>query len=156
MDKFSDFISEQKNDKPYRILNLIHDTPDDPNKTGDMIEKEAKKMGIDCYQLKIDNGYFTVNEKGNLVAHNFIHEKEVVVTSPSDTKTIHDKKGWEVNPENTIHPLLIEHNIDAVPFKHKNIDIWRSNFKGIRYKSIEHNYDFGGAVDDIWQKKMEN
>ena len=58
MDKFSDFISEQKNEQPYRVLNLIHDTPDDPNKTGDMIEKEAKKMGIDCYQLKIDNGYF--------------------------------------------------------------------------------------------------
>ena len=107
MEKFKSFISEQKNEQPYRILNLIHDTPDDPNKTGDMIEKEAKKMGIDCYQLKIDNGYFTVNEKGNLVAHNFIHEKEVVVTSPSDKTTIHDKKGWEVNPENTICFLRI-------------------------------------------------
>ena len=31
MDKFSDFISEQKNEQPYRVLNLIHDTPDDPN-----------------------------------------------------------------------------------------------------------------------------
>ena len=51
------------------------------------------------------------------------------------------------------HPLFIEHNVDAVPFKHKDIDIWRSNFKGIRYKSIDHNYDFGGAVDDVWQKK---
>ena len=51
------------------------------------------------------------------------------------------------------HPLFIEHNIDAVPFKHKDIDVWRSNFKGIRYKSLEHNYDFGGAVDDVWQKK---
>ena len=35
MDKFSDFISEQKNEQPYRLLNLIHDTPDDPNTTGD-------------------------------------------------------------------------------------------------------------------------
>ena len=51
------------------------------------------------------------------------------------------------------HPLFIKHNIDAVPFKHNDIDIWRSNFKGIRYKSTEHTYDFGGAVDDIWQKK---
>ena len=51
------------------------------------------------------------------------------------------------------HPLFIENNIDAVPFKHKNIDIWRSNFQGIRYKSVEHDYDFGGAVDDLWQKK---
>ena len=51
------------------------------------------------------------------------------------------------------HPLFIKHNIEAVPFHHKDIDIWRSNFEGIRYKSIEQNYDFGGAVDDVWQKK---
>ena len=51
------------------------------------------------------------------------------------------------------HPLFIEHGIDAVPFKHKDLEVWRSNFKGIRYQSIEHHYDFGGAVDDIWQKK---
>ncbi len=50
------------------------------------------------------------------------------------------------------HPLFIKHNIDAVPFKHKDFNQWRSNFKGIRYKSLEHKYDFGGAVDDIWQK----
>ena len=51
------------------------------------------------------------------------------------------------------HPLFIENKIDAIPFKHKDIDLWRSNFKGIRYKSIEHKFDFGGAVDDVWQKK---
>ena len=50
------------------------------------------------------------------------------------------------------HPLFIEHKIDAVPFNHKDLDIWRSNFKGIRYKSNKDNYDFGGAVDDVWQK----
>ena len=50
------------------------------------------------------------------------------------------------------HPLFVNNGIDAVPFKHKNIDSWRSNFKGIRYKSEEYKYDFGGAVDDIWQK----
>ena len=51
------------------------------------------------------------------------------------------------------HPLFKEYGIDAVPFKHENIDIWRSNFKGIRYLSKEYKYDFGGAIDDIWQKK---
>ena len=51
------------------------------------------------------------------------------------------------------HPLFIKNKIDAVPFKHKKLDIWRNNFKGIRYKSVEHNYDFGGAVDDVWQRK---
>ena len=54
------------------------------------------------------------------------------------------------------HPLFIEYGIDAVPFKHKNLELWRSNFQGIRYKSIQHKYDFGGAVDDIWQKKNGN
>ena len=51
------------------------------------------------------------------------------------------------------HPVCIKHGINAVPFKHKDLERWRSNYQGIRYKSIEHNYDFGGAVDDIWQKK---
>ena len=51
------------------------------------------------------------------------------------------------------HPLFIDNKIDAVPFKHKKLDEWRSNFKGLRYKCQENNYDFGGAVDDIWQKK---
>ena len=74
MDKFSDFISEQKNEQPYRLLNLIHDTPDDPNKTGDKMVEEAKKLGVDAYQLKVDGGYFTVNDKGHLVAHNFSAE----------------------------------------------------------------------------------
>jgi len=51
------------------------------------------------------------------------------------------------------HPIFCEYGIDAVPFKHESIDTWRSNFKGLRYKSQTHNYDFGGAIDDVWQKK---
>ena len=51
------------------------------------------------------------------------------------------------------HPLFIENDIDAVPFRHKEINDWRNNFKGIRYKCAENNYDFGGAIDDVWQKK---
>ena len=50
------------------------------------------------------------------------------------------------------HPLFIQNKIDAVPFKHKDIDIWRDNFRGLRYKSKSLNYDFGGAIDDVWQK----
>ena len=50
------------------------------------------------------------------------------------------------------HPLFKENHIEAVPFKHKKINIWRSNFQGLRYKSTFNNYDFGGAIDDVWQK----
>ena len=50
------------------------------------------------------------------------------------------------------HPLCIENRINAVPFNHKDINIWRNNYKGLRYKSIDYNYDFGGAIDDVWLK----
>ena len=50
------------------------------------------------------------------------------------------------------HPMFIEHGIKAVPFSHKKMDEWRDNFKGIRYINEEEGYNFGGAVDDIWQK----
>ena len=107
MDKFSDFISEQKNEQPYRFVNLIHHTPDDPNKTGDLMVAEAKKLGInDTYQLNVDGGYLTLNGKGNLVAHNFSVEEGKVVsaatTKNSDKKIIHDKEGFEISSENTI------------------------------------------------------
>ena len=51
------------------------------------------------------------------------------------------------------HPLFKKHQIDAVPFKHDHIDIWRNNFQGLRYKSLDYNYDFGGAIDDVWQNR---
>ena len=51
------------------------------------------------------------------------------------------------------HPMFIEHGIDAVPFAHEKMDEWRNNFKGIRFINEEAGYNFGGAVDDIWQKK---
>ena len=50
------------------------------------------------------------------------------------------------------HPMFLEHKIDAVPFAHEKMDEWRSNFKGIRFINEEDGYNFGGAVDDIWQK----
>ena len=50
------------------------------------------------------------------------------------------------------HPLFLEHNIDAVPFAHEKMDEWRENFKGLRYIDEENGFNFGGAVDDIWQK----
>ena len=50
------------------------------------------------------------------------------------------------------HPIFIEYGIDAIPFSHPDLDTWRNNFKGIRYKNEEHGYNFGGAIDDVWIK----
>ena len=76
MGKFAEFLKEQDNDKPYRLMLIIYDDPLDPNKTGEEIGKEWKKNNNpkDFYQFEIDKGYFTVNEKGNYVAHNYKKE----------------------------------------------------------------------------------
>ena len=50
------------------------------------------------------------------------------------------------------HPLFLENNIDAVPFKHEEIDKWRSNFQGISYDDSDTDVHFYGAVDDVWVK----
>ena len=70
--KFSDFISEQVTEKPYKLLILVAQTQDDQNKTGIILEKEAKKLGIEVYQFEVNDGYIRTNEKGNLVFHNYI------------------------------------------------------------------------------------
>ena len=108
MDKFSDFISEQKNEQPYRILILMRDVPDDPNKTGDELEIQAKKMGIELYQMEVESSYFTTNDKGNLVAHHYDNYKERSKGgSVGDPVIEHDKKGFEITPENTICLLRV-------------------------------------------------
>jgi len=48
------------------------------------------------------------------------------------------------------HPLLIEHNINAILFNHPLLDDWRMNFKGIQYLHKETNFIITGAIDDLW------
>ena len=50
------------------------------------------------------------------------------------------------------HPLFLEHNIDAIPFMHADIDKWRNSRQGLSYTSEEHGYHFYGAIDDVWVK----
>ena len=107
MEQFKSYITEEK-DEPYRILILMRNEPDDPNKTGDALEKQAKKMGIDLYQMEVDSSYFTINEKGNLVAHNYTNYKERTKSfGMGDPVIEHDEKGWEITPEDTLCILRV-------------------------------------------------
>ncbi len=49
------------------------------------------------------------------------------------------------------HKLMKKYNIDAVPFKHAEMDRWRENFKGKEYHERENNFIVVGTIDDIWQ-----
>lgn len=50
----------------------------------------------------------------------------------------------------TAHPLMEKYGVDAVPFQHDDMDVWRENFKGIEYHHKATGFTVSGAVDDIW------
>lgn len=52
--------------------------------------------------------------------------------------------------EGSTHPLMEKYAIDAIPFKHKNMNTWRENFEGVEFKHPETGFTISGAVDDIW------
>lgn len=61
------------------------------------------------------------------------------------------KKEFDIYRQNkTMHPFLIENGVEAIPFDHKDIEIWRNNRKGIRYLHAPTNFEITGAIDDIW------
>ena len=48
------------------------------------------------------------------------------------------------------HPIMKQYGVDAVPFQHEQMDVWRENFKGIQYKHEGTGFTISGAVDDVW------
>ncbi|KND49615.1 MAG: hypothetical protein AB203_00845 [Parcubacteria bacterium C7867-008] len=61
------------------------------------------------------------------------------------------KKEFDVyRIDGTKHPLMEAYDINAVPFKHKNMNTWRENFEGVEFKHKETGFTISGAVDDIW------
>ncbi len=64
------------------------------------------------------------------------------------------KKEFDVHRSNqTPHPFMKAYGIDAIPFQHEKMDVWRENFVGVQYFHAPSNFLFFGAVDDIWQNK---
>ena len=107
MEKFKSFISEQKNEQPYKMMLIIYNDPADPNKTGDELAKEWAKNNNpkDFYQFEVNKGYLSLNERGNYVAHNYSKENDGrrnVKPRPKSSEEEHDKTGFEIVPENTV------------------------------------------------------
>lgn len=61
------------------------------------------------------------------------------------------KKEFDVHrAEKSAHPLMEQYGVDAVPFEHEHMDIWRENFKGIRVEHAPTGFTISGAIDDVW------
>lgn len=48
------------------------------------------------------------------------------------------------------HPIMKEYGVDAVPFQHEDLDIWRENFKGLQHYHAPTGFTLTGAIDDVW------
>lgn len=48
------------------------------------------------------------------------------------------------------HPIMIEFGINAIPFQHNLLDVWRENFTGVVAIHSSTNLHVFGAVDDLW------
>lgn len=48
------------------------------------------------------------------------------------------------------HPLMVEAEVNAIPFEHEDLDTWRANFTGVSMLHKPTNLHIFGAVDDVW------
>jgi CRISPR/Cas system-associated exonuclease Cas4 (RecB family) len=54
------------------------------------------------------------------------------------------------------HPIMKEYGIDAIPFSHPDLDIWRDAFQGSAHTHKETGLLISGAIDDLWILKDES
>lgn len=61
------------------------------------------------------------------------------------------KKEFDIHRrDKTAHPLMDMYGVDAVPFQHEKMDVWRENFKGVDYFHKPTGFTVSGAIDDVW------
>jgi hypothetical protein len=61
------------------------------------------------------------------------------------------KKEFDIHrAKDQAHPLMQSYQLDVKPFKHKLLEEWRNNFRGVQVLHQLTNFLVFGAVDDIW------
>ena len=54
----------------------------------------------------------------------------------------------------TPHPIMVKNKINAVPFKHKDIERWQnSKSQGVEFVHPDLNLKLAGGIDDVWLNK---
>ena len=117
MDKFSDFISEQKNEQPYRFV-IIHNEPEnmtddskaEAEELADNFIKAGKSLGLEGFKCKIEDSY--LSRKGNkLFIHDtddkeFLLDENTVVFNRSKSNDFANWKGMLYDIEQSDVPLF--------------------------------------------------
>jgi len=48
------------------------------------------------------------------------------------------------------HPYMTKAGLNAIPYSHEHLELWRDNFKGVRFHHKASGFELSGAVDDLW------
>lgn len=61
------------------------------------------------------------------------------------------KKEFDVHrAAGTAHPLMAAYGVDAVPYQHEQLEVWRNARSGIQYIDPAANFKIYGGIDDVW------
>lgn len=65
------------------------------------------------------------------------------------------KKEFDIHrKKQTRHPIMKKYKINAVPFKHKDIEKWQdAKNRGVEYIHPETNLKLTGGIDDVWENR---
>jgi len=66
--------------------------------------------------------------------------------------TLFKKEFDEFRKAGKKHPIMEKYTIDAVPFVHKDLDVWRDPFEGVTFLHQPTGLLVSGGVDDVWEK----
>jgi hypothetical protein len=63
---------------------------------------------------------------------------------------LYKKEFDKYRAEGKPHPIMSDNNVKAIPYTHKDLNTWRTNFTGVTTLHKPTNLHVFGAVDDVW------
>ena len=100
MEKFSDFIVEQK-DEAYDLLIVSHDGIDDVNETGPLIQKIGQRMGLKVFLAEMMGAYME-DEGNSKIFYSYPVNDEGIAQLPKPKDNVEYQKPFKINPDKTL------------------------------------------------------
>ena len=107
MEKFSDFISEQKNEQPYKLV-VFNNSNEDVRDVGKRTRPDfklfidvAKKLNIKIFNVEY-TGLYVSESNGRMFLNSLEFDEDGNVIMPTESGEAKYQKPIEINPENTL------------------------------------------------------
>ena len=101
MGKFAEFLKEQDNEKPYKLLIVSHDDPLDPNETAPLVRKKASELGLQVYLAEFMGAYMEDDGDDKLFYSYPVSDKGTPQLPSMKDDSEYDKP-FRINSKNTL------------------------------------------------------